>query len=280
MVDLVERRRKRFLSPGFTVLNGLAISPDGRQLAAFNAGAIYLMRTDPDAKVWNRVSTFTPRFNSLYSLLRFHNTGTQTGTAKVTLRDFDTGEVVVSWESPPIAPGAAPQFYVKDIPDHWTISTRPFKYVASFETNFPGTAAHVVWYPGGPITNASTCDMHVGASPRVVANVHSSRIGDDYPSEITVLNNGAEAQTVFGLYDARDGRKLGSYAPGVIGQGQARAFSATELERAAGITPDEGMTHYVIKLEGTMNGTLQHLIFHRPSQVLADMTTTCALSTP
>ncbi|MGE3475931.1 MAG: hypothetical protein AB7H70_08990 [Rhodospirillaceae bacterium] len=51
----------------------------------------------------------------------------------------------------------------------------------------------------------------------------------------------------------------------------------TEIERAAGLAPGQDLTHYVVTLEGPMSGTLHHLVYHRPSGVLSDMSTVCAL---
>lgn len=271
---------KDFFQPAPNVRH-FEVSPDGNLFALAGRDKLVLMRTNDDQPSV-RLSVFSLRFASIYSLLRFHNTGMTTGTAKVTLANYDTGAVVATWESPPIVPHAAPQFYIKDI--EATASApfvRPFKYIATIETTFEGTAAHVTWYPYGPLANASTCENSLTTAGRTVANVHSSRIGEDYPSEVGVVNTGTtEALLSLGVFDARDGRRLGTYSGGILAAGGAHTLTGVEIERGAGIATDPGMTHFVVALEGPIQGLVQHLVYHRPSGVLADLTPVCALSKP
>lgn len=254
------------------------VSPDDSLVAFVGGNALVIARTDREAAS-NDVSVFSLRFANIYSLLRFHNQGTQAGKARVTLHNYDTGEVMHRWESPPIAPGSAPQFYIRDMEMASGLPfERPFKYIASFEADFPGTAAHVTWYPGGPIADASTCRSNVTGSGRSVANVHSSRIGGDYPSEIGVLNTGASAAPLtLAVRNAHNGLLVARYDGGQLPAGASRTIAMTEIELAAGILPGPDLTHYVVELEGPMEGRMQHLVFHRPSQVLADMSAVCRL---
>jgi hypothetical protein len=258
-----------------------AVSPDDSLVAFVGGNVVAFISTNREAPS-NDVSVFAPRFANIFSLLRFHNQGTQAGRARVKLANYDTGAVVHTWESPSIAPGTAPQFYIHDIEAASGVPfDRPFKYVASFETDFPGTAAHVTWYPGGPIADASTCRSGVTGPGTVVANVHSSRIGADYPSEITAINTGATAERlVLGIYDAHRGLRLATYTGDVIPVGGSRALTMTAIEQAARVQPPADVTHYVVKLEGAMTGRLQHSVFHVPTRVLSDMSTVCRLQAP
>jgi hypothetical protein len=121
--------------------------------------------------------------------------------------------------------------------------------------------------------------MGVMPAGRSVANVHSSNIGGEYPSEVSVVNKGSAAAPItFGVFNAHTGARIGTYNGGTLAPGTGRALSMIQIERAMNYTPPQGLTHYVVTLEGPMTGgELQHFVFHQPTQVLADLTPVCAL---
>ena len=94
-----------------------------------------------------------------------------------------------------------------------------------------------------------------------------------------MINNLGAAQSVtLGVYDARDGTRLGGYTTASIPPNGQFMISAAELEVAMGKAPTAGMYHYVVKVEGSFTGFLQHLVNNLQAAVITDMTTACALS--
>ena len=213
------------------------------------------------------------------SFLRFANTGTTSGTVAVTLRNSTTGAKLGQWISPSILPGAAPQYPIADIESGMNIGTKPQYYSAWIESQITGSVAHVLWKPGnGTLTNLSTCDAGISANTAEVDNVHTSLVGADYASTVAVSNSGSAAQAfTLGVYDARDGRRLGGYATGSIPANGQLLLSVPAIEASLNITPTAGMYHYVIKLEGAGTGFLQHLVNNKVVGVITDMTTVCKL---
>jgi hypothetical protein len=95
---------------------------------------------------------------------------------------------------------------------------------------------------------------------------------------IDVINTGIAAQTVsLGIYDARDGTKIGAYTIPSIPSGGQFLVDSGGLESAAHITPSDGRYHYVVKANASFTGFLQHLVNNQRSGVITDMTTVCAM---
>jgi hypothetical protein len=207
------------------------------------------------------------------SFLRFFNTGAAAGAVNVTLADVGTGAVLGQWTSPDIAPGAARQFAVSDIARAVPAAA---SYTALVQTQISGTMQHVIWRAAdGILSNASTCDAGVTATPRQLANVHASAFAD-YPSSITVTNTGTvAAAALLGLYDAATGAKRGAMTTASIPANGQVTLSVAAIESAAGITA--GTLHYVVKLENTFTGYLQHLVANVRAGLTTDLNTSCAL---
>ncbi|MHB1207925.1 MAG: InlB B-repeat-containing protein, partial [Rhodospirillaceae bacterium] len=158
--------------------------------------------------------------------------------------------------------------------------TKPDYYSAAVTATFGGYFQHVLWRPtDGTLTNLSTCGSGVTSDPASLQGVHSTLVGANFPSTVVIANTGTAAETVtLGIYDARDGTKLGTYAAGSIpAHGQAMP-SVSAIEQAAHITPASGMYHYVVRAEGTFTGFLQNLVNNASVGVITDMTTSCGLA--
>ena len=142
-----------------------------------------------------------------------------------------------------------------------------------------GYFQHVLYNPGsGTLTNLSTCLQATTTDPYTVIGVHSSLIGGGFPSTITVVNSGAAPLTVpLGIYDARDGSKIGSYTTATIPPGAQVNLSVNTLETAAHVTPSAGEYHYVIKADQPFAGFLQHTVTNIKAGAVTDMTTICLM---
>lgn len=147
------------------------------------------------------------------------------------------------------------------------------------QANISGTFQHVLYRPGeGTLTNLSTCSAGITADPTTLSAVHSSRLSSGYASAVVITNTGTTAASpTLGIYDARDGSKVGVASFVSIAAGGQLNLSVQAIESAANLTPTGGLLHYVIKLESGYSGYLQHLLTNIQQRVVTDMTTACAL---
>lgn len=211
------------------------------------------------------------------SYLRFFNTGTAAGTVNVSLASPATGAILGQWTSPAIAPNAARQFPLSEI-EAGLPTPRPAAYTALVQTQIAGTLQHVLWRADGTLTNASTCDVGVGAGAAHIANVHSPLIAG-YASSIVLTNTGtAAANATLGLHDAATGQRRGSYEAGPVPRGGQLTLTMAQIQAALGNAG--GVLHYVVKIENAFPGFLQHLVTNAASGLVTDLTAACALPAP
>lgn len=216
------------------------------------------------------------------SFLRLYNGGAASGTATVTLVDPATGGPIAQWNSPQIPAGAELQFPITTIENGvGQAFAKPDYYSIVVQSAFPGTFQHVLWRSSdGTLTNLSTCAASVTSSGNRLSAVHSSLLSNGYPSSIVINNLAAGSSAVtLGVYDARDGSKLGTYTTASIPSNGQVILTVNALEAGARITPTAGMNHYVIAAEGSFSGFLQHLVTNQRAGVTTDMTTVCAMGT-
>lgn len=224
-------------------------------------------------------AVFSSAQKTAQSFLRLYNTGTTPGRATITLRNGLTGQMLTQWLSPDIAANAEQQFAVASveagIPGNLA---RPDHYAMTVDGDFSGYAQHVLWRAAdGTLTNLSTCANGVTADPSRLSAVHSGLLSSGYLSSVVVNNTGTvAAAATLGVYDARDGSQRGTYTTPAIAPGGFAVVTSTTLESAAG-APGAGMYHYVVRVEGTFTGYLQHLLNNTQASVVTDMTTACAL---
>lgn len=217
------------------------------------------------------------------SFLRLYNSGTTAGTATVNLSDYATGRSLGQWTSPSIPGGAEQQVFIGDIESALPAgAAKPDYYAASIEAKFSGNVQHVLWRSSNAtLTNLSTCAQAVTADPMKLAGVHSSLLNKQYPSSVVINNTGVTAVNgptmALGVYDARDGKKLGSYPIPNVQPNSSTVVPITTIETQSGVTPADGMYHYVIKAETPFTGFLQHLVNNTTAGVVTDMTTACGL---
>ena len=224
-------------------------------------------------------AVFSTAQPSSQSFLRFFNTGAASGTVTVALNDGTSGQTLGQWTSPSLPAGAEQQFSIGAIEaGTGQAFTKPNYYGVRVQSGINGYFQHVLWRAAdGTLTNLSTCGAGVTANSRKLSGVHSSLLGDAYPSTIVVNNTGATAGRVtLGVYDARDGGKRGTYSTPVIPAGAQVLLSVTALESSVG-APTTGMYHYVIEAEAPFTGFLQHLVNNTKAGVTTDMTTSCAM---
>ena len=222
------------------------------------------------------------------SFLRFFNTGTSAGKVTITLYDADTGLARGQWTSPNILPNAEVQYYVGDLETNGSVSgTRPPYFTATVDTDITGYFQHVLYRPGeGTLTNLSACPDSMTGDTTRLAGVHSSLLAVPsiaLPSSIVAVNTGSvSASATIGVYDARNGVKIGNYTtPAIPPNGQA-ITSVAAMETAMNKVPSatSGIYHYVMKLENptTFPGFLQNLLYNVQQGVTTDMTAWCSLT--
>ena len=226
---------------------------------------------------------FSSAQTSSRSFLRFYNTGANAGTVTATLYDYATGTLLGAWTSPSIPAGAELQYYISSLESSAGLISKPSYYSLSIASGITGYFQHVLYRPSdGTLTNLSTCDAGTTADAKKLGGVHSSTVGDlGFPSSIAINNTGTTATSVsLGIYDARNGTKLGTYTTASIPSHGLVIPTVASIEAAARITPTPGLGHYVIKAESAFTGFLQHFVFNAQVGVITDMTTACTLSGP
>lgn len=217
------------------------------------------------------------------SFLRFYNAGPSAGTVDVTLANYQTGEVLGTWTSPSIAASAEVQFFIQDIENGADQTfTIPSFYSASIRPTFAGYFQHVLWKPAdGILTNLSTCDTRTTSDTTTAVGVHSSLLQNGYPSSIVIHNTDTSSVFVMlGIYDARNGQKITNYSAGSVPANGQLIVSVPDIESGVfpPINPTGTMYHYVVKIEGTFTGYLQHLVDNQSAGVVTDMTAVCTLT--
>ncbi len=217
------------------------------------------------------------------SFLRFYNAGSAAGTVDVTLANYVSGEVLGTWTSSTIDPGAELQFYIKDIENG---ADQPFAipafYSVSIRSTFSGYFQHVLWRPAdGTLTNLSTCDSTTTSDTRTVIGAHSSLLDNGYPSTLIVHNTGVDPVNIqFTMYDARNGNRLGTFTSGTIDANGQKLLNVSDAEESVfpPFNPASNMYHYVIKADSQFSGYIQLLVDNQAAGVITDMTAVCTLT--
>lgn len=218
---------------------------------------------------------------SSQSYLRFYNSGASAGTVAVTLANPDTGTALATWTSPSIPAGSELQFFIKDIEDNASQAfTKPPFYSLSVRPTFAGYLQHALWQTvDNSLSNLTNCDTTAITDAKVLMGVHSSLLAQGYPSTVVVYNTGVAAVNIsLGIYDARNGNRIGTYTTGTLQPNAQKRTTVTAMENAAGLTPAPGMYHYVIKADTTFTGYLQHVVNNTSDNVVTDLTGVCRLS--
>jgi hypothetical protein len=212
------------------------------------------------------------------SFLRFFNSGSAPAAATVTFYT-PAGQKLGQWTSPDIAAGSEQQYWIATIEAGAGLTgTLPQYYSIAVNSGMTGTFQHVLYRPAdGTLTNLSTCDIGVSGTMTKIGGIHSSLLSD-FPSTIVVNNPTSTEETFsFGIYDARNGNRLGVYR-GTVEPLGALNVAVSDMEAYAKITPSAGMYHYAIQLEGSFTGFFQHLVNNTKAGVTTDMTTACTLN--
>jgi hypothetical protein len=214
------------------------------------------------------------------SYLRFHNTGTVQGSVTVRLYDGRDGRYLGAWQSPSIPPNAAPQYSITTLEAAIGAGTLPPTYSVSVETSMTGTFQHVLHRPDhGVLTNLSSCTTGTTRAGPQIAGIHTSKLDDGYPASIFIQNFGATpARADIGIYDARQGTRMGSYSsPEVPVDGEV-VIPVALIEATAHVVPAWDMSHWVLKIENDFAGALQSMIINRAAGLITDMTAVCDLN--
>ncbi len=216
------------------------------------------------------------------SFLRLYNTSAAAGTATISLADYVTGNVLGTWTSPSVAPGAEQQFPIQVIEAGATpaIVNKPKYYTAIIDSQFAGYVQHVLWHVSdNTLTNLTTCSSGSMTDPAKLQGVHSTLLGAGYPSSIVVYNAGAQASKVtIGIYDASTATRVGTFLTDTLpARNGEKIYTIADMEAGAQMSPTSTMFHYVIKPETAFTGHLAHLMQNVKVGVVADMTSVCPL---
>jgi len=213
------------------------------------------------------------------SFLRFYNFGAAPGPVTVTLFDTDTGTARGHWTSDSIPVGAMSQYSIATIENAIGLPNKD-KYTMTVQTDIDGYFQHVIWRaPDGALSDLSTCSGSGGTDGTTVIGVHSSLQGAaGYPSTVIVNNTGTVSNTLLlGVYDARNGVRLGGYlSPSIPPDGQLMLDAAT-IEAGASFKPASAIVYYNLKIESAFTGFLQHLFTNQAAGVITDLTPVCAM---
>jgi len=252
----------------------ISTGPDGTLLMVNQANGKTVRAEVQSLKT---ATIFSTAQTSSQSFVRFHNTGTTAGTVTVTLSHYITGQKLATWTSASIAPGSSPQVDIGTIEKAATTAfTKPSYYAMSIQAQMSGTFQHVLFRAGdSTITNLSTCSIAGNPTPTQIANVHSSLLGDGYPSSIVLHALGGDTIFTLGIYNAATGIKIGTVTTQRVLYKGRMILSIAEIEAA--LQAKVTAYHYVIKIEEGYGGTLQHLISNAKAGVITDMTPTCGL---
>ncbi len=228
-------------------------------------------------------AVFSSTQSNSRSFFRFYNSGSSAGTVEVTLANYQTGDTLGTWTSSSVSVGAELQFFIKDIEDGLSQSFQiPDFYSVSIRPSFAGYFQHVLWKPAdGTLTNLSTCNTGTVTDFSTAIGVHSSLLQNGYPSSIVVHNTGTSNSIAsLGVYDARNGTKITSYIAGLVPANGQLIVQVAEIESGVfpPIVPSGNMYHYVITLENSFPGYIQHLVNNEAAGVITDMTAVCALT--
>ena len=223
------------------------------------------------------------------SFIRLHNSSSETGRARVTLRDAETGAPLGRWTSPNIPAHASFQFDVSRLESEAeadTVIARDDRtyYNLVVESGFDGSMQHVLWQrTAGVLSNMTSCPDGVSGGERTLLNVHSPNILQ-YPSAVRVYNDSASASSgVLEIFNATTGEAVGQWTSPPIEAGAAYEVSLSEIItdiETGGETNDIADSlpaHLNVELSSDFNGYLQHTILNRRSEVLTDMSAKCAL---
>jgi hypothetical protein len=150
----------------------------------------------------------------------------------------------------------------------------------SVQPTFEGYFQHVLWQRAdNTLTNLTSCDSGVTNDPKSLVAVHSSLLQAAYPSTVVVYNSGTSAADIsLGIFDARNGQRLGTYHVGVVQPGAQAVNNMAAMEKAARIAPTGSMYHYVIAADTAFSGYLQHIVQNTGDGVLTDMSIVCKLT--
>jgi V8-like Glu-specific endopeptidase len=215
------------------------------------------------------------------SYLRFYNSGAAAGTVAVTLADPDTGAALATWTSPSIPAGSSLQFFIKDMEDNASQAfAKPPFYSLSVRPTFAGYMQHALWQVAdNSLTNLTNCDTTAITDAKTLMGVHSSLLAQGYPSTVVVYNTGVAAVNIsLGIYDARNGNRLGTYTTGTLQPNAQKRATVSAMEAVAAISPQPGMYHYVIKADTNFTGYLQHVMTNTSDNVVTDFTGVCRLA--
>ena len=216
------------------------------------------------------------------SFIRLFNPTTQSGRVEVTISDAG-GEPLTTWTSPTIPAYAVKQFSISDIEGEASTPITPQAYYSlSLRPNFDGRFQHVLWRSSdGSLTNLTGCNTDVTSDPGLLFGVHTSTLDYGYPSRLVIHNTEQNAKAVsLGIYDARNGDKLGTYVSPVILSNALfiHYLSGIESEATPPISPTSSMYHYVVKVNSNFEGTVQHLMSNKSSGVVTDLGTFCNMN--
>ena len=223
------------------------------------------------------------------SVFRFYNAGAAAGPVKVTLYGTVEDQPLGTWVSPAVAPGSMLETSIatieKELVLHRVDSYVPpalvkqNTYAMTVQTAIDGAFQHVTGRTDGPYANLSVCNSAVITQPRELMAVNTAaNDAAGYASTIVISNTGtAAAAARLSVFDARDGTLLGSAETQAVPAGGLYRLDVATLELGAHITPDAARKYYIVKADDGFPGFLQHLVLHKSSGIITDMTAVCSM---
>lgn len=214
------------------------------------------------------------------SYLRFANLNLTSGSGVVTVTvKNEAGTTLGTWTKQ-VFNNTSPQVGMAEI--EAALTTKPAANAQlrlEMTANFYGYVQHAIYNPvGGALTNLSNCGSRIVNDPRILANVHTSLLLNNYPSSVVIANRGTTAgAATLDIFDSVTGAKLGVYTSADIPAGGHVSVPEKSIEQAIGFTPNATQYHLTVKLTGAFIGALEHLVDNFGAGAVTDMTQRCAL---
>ncbi len=224
------------------------------------------------------ISAVFPPSTDMESMLRIYNTSPRTAPIHIDLFDAISGSRLGHWDSVNIPPNASHLFSVADMMVLGD-DTPPFLRM-SVKSDFPGYVQHLVRHKNrGASTNLSTCDGGTTATGRDAIAVRASAIEDENVALLVIYNAAAgKAAAELDVFDALDGRALGTFATREVPGSGNIALSVADIETGLELPAHSGIGAYNVRLKDGFDGFMQYLLVSVQTGAVSDMTTACAVA--
>jgi hypothetical protein len=219
-----------------------------------------------------------PASGEFESRLRVYNPSMRSAPIHVDIFDAISGSRLRHWDSMNIAPNSSSTFAVSDLLA--SSNTPPPFLRLVVRSDFRGLVQHLLRHPArGTTANLSSCDAGTTASLRDAIAVRASAIEEENMALLVIYNSGnAAASADLTVFNAHDGRSLGTVTTTEVPPGGNLALTVVDVEKGLNLPAHSGIGFYNIRLNEHFEGLLQSLTISMKTGTVSDMTTACAVA--